>query len=407
MTRPLLPAARIAATLSLAVAAAPVLAQPAIADYLATAPSTPVAGEAFELAVGFDLLQGAGPLGAPQVLVDGSVIEVLLDSPCAEPTPACDVLAGAAATAAVPALPAGDYLVRVHAGDAPGDEPLREAALTVAAVDAAPQARHPAPGYWYDQDRPGTGFSLARKGDVVAITRFDFLGDAGSPATWRQVAATLRRDALVGAEFDFFDGSCLQCAWQAPTAAPRPVAVQLVFESSRRAWLHEAGRDPVALVALPFGADYEAATLADPANADFGALPLPVLLGRWAFVIDHPDHVQVTRLVEFAPGLVFPTPPPGGARVAYEDGAGGTLDCGDAFEDRRAGCTFSNLLIELDPPPPFPAAVLEVGPWFAPLGDIGEDEIRAWAEDGEGNRVTVRGFRVDDDGDTAGPGQPQ
>lgn len=407
MARSTLSCARLAVALALGLPCTPLLAQQAIADYLATAPSQPVANEAFELAVGFSLLEGAGPLGTPQVLVDGSLIEVVLDSPCAEPTAACDVLVETAASVPVPPLPAGDYLVRVHAGDAPGDDPLREAALVVAVADAVPMARHPAPGYWYDQDRPGTGFSLARKGDVLAITRFDFLGDAGSPATWRQVAATLRRDAIVGVEFDFHDGSCLGCAWQAPTAAPHPGAVQLVFESSRRAWLNEAGREPVALVALPFGADYASETLVDTVDADFGSLPMPALEGRWAFVVDHPDHVQTTRLVEFVPGFVLATPPPGAARLAYEDGAGGVLECGDAFEDRRAGCIFSNATIELDPPPPFPAALLDVGPWFAPLGDIGEDQIRGFAEDGDGNRVTVRGFRIADDGDAAGPGQPQ
>lgn len=335
---------------------------PAVDAFFATAPSEPVSGEPFDVVVGFSYASGAGPWQGPVVEVSGSTIAVYLQSACEANPVACDMITDASVAATVPGLSPGEYTLRLYRDSDDASPLLRELSLDVAAPGGAADAVRPQPGYWYDQDRPGTGFALDLKGDVVALTRYDFSEEPGTPQVWSQLAASLRRDAAVGVEYRYFGGSCLGCDdYAAPEAVPVEAGIRIRFESARRAWLEQGGREPVALVQVPFGAGYAPVALIDSADADFGPLPLPDLAGSWLFVGTAGDPEQVA-VVSFGPG----EPGDDGGSIDYpeinldEGELGITLRCGSGGE--RAGCSMIGFGVT-------PMA-------FAALGDIEEDRMR-------------------------------
>ena len=153
-------------------------------------------------------------------------------------------------------------------------------------ADAAPATTPPIPrlllpatGYWYDAARPGTGFALQRRGDVLGLVLYHFSdvpeGEVRE-ADWHLAAGPLQGDTFEAALAHFDGGSCLGCdPFVAAEAEQTGIVVRLVFASAREAMLQVGDGEPRRVVAMPYGVPYEAA-LATPAD-----LPLPDLRGRW------------------------------------------------------------------------------------------------------------------------------
>jgi len=166
-------------------------------------------------------------------------------------------------------------------------------------------------------------------------------------------------------------------------------ALQLRFESARRAWLDigPTGSAPaVPVISLPFGAAYIPHALSDSVDDAFGSLPLPDLRGRWMFAIegaaDTPSQTRSIRLDQWTlegDAIRF---------TGNED-----VVCRSATQDQRAGCTFLGSIV-LDPPPPEPIDSFLSHGWFVPLGDLEEDRMRGVFE-ADGQTWRVQGFRTD------------
>lgn len=142
-----------------------------------------------------------------------------------------------------------------------------------------PRLLQPATGYWFDAERPGTGFALERRWGTLGLVFYHFSdveGQAGRTADWHLASGPLQGDTFEAALLHFDGGSCLGCdPFAAAGAQQTDIVVRLVFASAREATLQVDDGEPRRVVAMPYGVPYEAA-LATPAD-----LPLPDLRGRW------------------------------------------------------------------------------------------------------------------------------
>ena len=154
------------------------------------------------------------------------------------------------------------------------------AALTAAATALAQSPIDPAEGFWYDPARPGSGFSLERRGDTVALTAYDFADHLGATAAnrWRLAAAPLVGDTVVATLQSYANGSCFGCdAFAAAEPQPETSTLRLTFDSARSAMLQVDELPPRRFVSLPYGSNYAVAPF------DTAGVPLPDLRGRWVF----------------------------------------------------------------------------------------------------------------------------
>lgn len=153
--------------------------------------------------------------------------------------------------------------------------------FAVGGTALAQDTANPAEGFWYDPERPGTGFSLERRGALLAVTGYDFIDDGGS-SRWRLAVAPLSGTEWTATLQEFGGGSCLGCEPYEPIeAGGSGSAIQLSFDSARSALLQVDDQPPRRFVTVPFGSPYAAAAFAPP------DLPLPDLRGRWVYA--YPD----------------------------------------------------------------------------------------------------------------------
>ena len=171
------------------------------------------------------------------------------------------------------------------------------------AVGGAALAQDPAPaeGFWYDPERPGTGFSLERRGALLALTGYDFIGDGGS-SRWRLAVAPLSGAEWTATLQEFSGGSCLGCEPYEPIEPETAGStIQLTFDSARSALLQVDDQPPRRFVTVPFGSPYVAASFAPP------DLPLPDLRGRWVYAYPGSNSDARTftaTTMQSEPGLV-------------------------------------------------------------------------------------------------------
>lgn len=232
-------------------------------------------------------------------------------------------------------------------------------------------ALRPAEGLWMEAGRPGTGFNLQRRGNLIAVTLFDF---SNGRQIWRLGTAALAGDTLSLNMAQFSGGSCFGCEpHEAPTMEFSPYPVTFTFQSARRAWVDLPNGVRRPLVSAPFGADYLEFRLRDELDDRFGGLLLPNLKGRWSFRdIESQDDV----VVDFAePSLTT-------GYVAFrEAGVRQTFRyykilCSDLRDGRPAGCSLEQDFGAPGENPGIPS----IG--FAELGDVEENRIRFVAENG-------------------------
>jgi len=218
----------------------------------------------------------------------------------------------------------------------------------------------PAEGFWYDPERPGSGFSLDRRGDVVVLTAYDFESPGGD-ARWRNAVAPLV-DAALDARLESFEGgNCLGCAETIPAQALEGGSVlHLEFDSARSALLQVDDAPPRPFISVPYGHAYVDAPF------DTAGVPLPDLRGRWVFgspAIEHAGTFEVTSMQVQDTTVVFggsALAPPQELYIACEvlpsDVAGcrilatwgsppieiGTFALGDITEQRMTGTVGPN-----------------------------------------------------------------
>ena len=157
----------------------------------------------------------------------------------------------------------------------------RAPALVLLAVLLAPlvQAQSPevapAEGFWYDPERPGTGFSLELRGQTVALAFYHFVSGSGEP-TWHLAVGALEGGVMVASLQAFRNGSCITCQpFREADVLPPDGSVHLTFLSAREALLRVDDGAEARVVALPYGVPY-AATAGEAAD-----VPLPDLRGTW------------------------------------------------------------------------------------------------------------------------------
>jgi hypothetical protein len=141
----------------------------------------------------------------------------------------------------------------------------------------------PATGYWYDAERPGTGFAVERRGDMLGLVFYHFsdyyFSDVGLEtrgADWHLANGPLQDNTVVATLLHFEGGSCLGCdPFAEADGVETDIVVRLEFTSAREATLTVGDGEPRRVVTMPYGVPYESA-LDTPAD-----LPLPDLRGRW------------------------------------------------------------------------------------------------------------------------------
>lgn len=142
-----------------------------------------------------------------------------------------------------------------------------------------PKLLLPATGYWLDATRPGTGFALERRGNMLGVVFYHFSdvdGQSVRAADWHLANGPLVGDTFEATLLHFEGGSCLGCdPFVAADAEQTGAVVRLVFASAREATLQVDDGELRRVVAMPYGVPYETA-LATPDD-----LPLPDLRGRW------------------------------------------------------------------------------------------------------------------------------
>lgn len=317
-----------------------------------------------------------------EVQVDGEQIVLLQTNLCAAEL-CFSARIPAMAEATLPPLEPGTYTVLlVWAGE--DDPPVEAATLQVQATPAVRVL--PADGFWAPVDQPGSGLFLERRGDLLAVSLYSYADDEGQPY-WLLGTSAYAGDKALLLLRGYSDGDCLGCAdHRAPTAFGGGNALQLRFESARRAWLDIArlGRATITLpvTSLPYGAAYLPHTLTDAVDAEFGPLPLPDLRGGWIFAIEGAD----------APAAQYAFNPGTWSLEGDVVRFGGDVECRSATEEQRAGCTFSPGLA-FSPPLPEPLNTFYGAGWFVPLGDIQEDRMRGVFE-ADGQTWRVQGFRT-------------
>jgi hypothetical protein len=211
----------------------------------------------------------------------------------------------------------------------------------------------PANGFWTDPRRPGTGLFLQQRGDLIAVSQFDYVDGV---AHWRLDAAPLQGSALLLVLRNYEGGSCLACEPHvAPDVGPGGTVLRMRFESARRAYVDFADGSTQHLISLPFGASYLDLALADRADADFAPLPLPDLSGHW--------YVNGSGIV------LERNPDPGTAAVRFSTVASSTdfrasIRCVAGSSTQFASCTLDTNTPSLSVPR------------LAPLGFVEEDRIR-------------------------------
>ncbi len=229
----------------------------------------------------------------------------------------------------------------------------------------------PAEGLWMEAGRPGTGFNLQRRGNLIAVTLFDF--DNGQQI-WRLGTAPLSGDTLTLNLARFSNGSCFGCAQhQAPTIEAAPYPVTMTFQSARRAWVDMPNGVRRNLVSAPFGAEYLEFRLRDELDDRFGGLLLPNLEGRWSF---RDAEAQSDVVVDFAsPSLHtgFVNFREAGFRQTFRYYK---VFCFELREGRPAGCSLEQDFGAPGENPGIPS----IG--FAELGDVEENRIRFVAPNG-------------------------
>lgn len=355
-----------------------VAAQPAYAVFW-TAPDPVVAGQPAR-AVFTTWSYGGQP--EVEVQVEGQQIVLRQTNLCA-PDICLSARIPALAEAALPPLEPGTYTVLLAwAGE---DDPPVEAATLEVHAESSPLLLS-AEGFWSPVGQPGSGLFLERRGNLLAVSAYSYQQD---DSFWLLGAANYSGDSALLSLRGYRDGACLGCSeHRPPKALSGAVALQLRFESARRAWLDTvrlgAGATSLPITSLPYGAAYIPYTLTDTVDAEFGPLPLPDLRGRWIFSIEGSD----------APAVAFP--------VALDDwmldgevvrfGSSVAVECRSATDTQRAGCTFRPGLL-FSPPPAEPLRTFYDSGWFVPLGDIQEDRMRGVLE-ADGQAWRVRGFRT-------------
>lgn len=137
----------------------------------------------------------------------------------------------------------------------------------------------PATGYWYDAERPGTGFALQRRGSTLGLVSYHFSdvpGQETRSADWHLANGPLQDNAFETTLLHFEGGSCLGCdPFAEADGVETDIVVRLELTSAREATLTVGDGEPRRVVAMPYGVLYESA-LDTPAD-----LPLPDLRGRW------------------------------------------------------------------------------------------------------------------------------
>ena len=236
-------------------------------------------------------------------------------------------------------------------------------ALTLACTAAAQAPIEPAEGFWYDPERSGSGFSLERRGDVVALTAYDFADHLGATAAnrWRLASAPLVGDTVVATLQSYANGSCFGCEdFTAAELQPGESTLRLTFDSARSATLQIDELPPRRVVTVPYGSTYLDASFA-PAD-----VPLPDLAGTWVYAqLGSGNWSAVLKIgpAEYADGAVgyFGSATGSGGAMLMAECA--TFELGEAPSCRV--WLFDDLV---QGPPPW-----EIGRLL--LGDIAEDRM--------------------------------
>lgn len=228
----------------------------------------------------------------------------------------------------------------------------------------------PATGYWYDAERPGTGFALERRGNTLGVIFYHFSdvpGQALRIADWHLAHAPLVGNTFEATLLHFEDGSCIGCdPFAEADVEETDVDVRLVFASAREATLTIDAGEPRRVVAMPFGVPYEAA-LATPPD-----LPLPDLLGRW--VVAGAGREGVITLTE---------------RHVVEAGVEFRgVASGLGLQNASVVCGPEQCTLTVDALPDFSPAPITIAQF--PLGDITEERMTG----ADGLTFHVVAFRV-------------
>lgn len=339
-------------------------AAPVAAELVMTAPAQVVAGHGATLLFSYDTTQhDLDPSTQPTATVDGLTIRVDVNAECAHIS--CDVLDERLFRVELPPLPAGEYAVELHA-DAASDQARGTFSLEV--VEGELPAVAPAEGFWTQQARPGTGLHVQHRGELLAVSQFDFRDEQ---AHWRIDATPLHGNSALAQLRDYAGGSCFGCTpYHAPdTDELGGEFVRLTFESARQVRVERLDGTVLPLINLPFGADYASTSLQTPEQTAFDPLALPDLQGRWAI----PELSQGTirfgapELTEAGTVLFPDTRPDVGATI--------TIECMPQSEAQAAGCQLS---VEGASAPSVESA-------FAALGDV--EEQRVLFREADGNPV--------------------
>ena len=347
-----------------------------------TTPDPVVAGQSARIVFSTSS-RGAQP--EVEVRVEAEQIVLMQSKPCPDAGVCFATWIPAIAEATLPPLAAGTYTVTL----AWEDDDLPPSELTTLDVQAGAVVQVlPADGFWSPVGQPGSGLFVERRANVLAVSMYSYAADSGRP-TWLLGSGNYAGDTaplLMGA---YQDGDCLGCAgYRMPTGPNGMAALQLRFESARRAWLEVAGvqgtATTVPVTSLPYGVDYVPHVLTDSVDAEFGPLPLPDLGGRWLFSIEDADAPAVALEVTVGDWSLQ------GEVLHWTSNV--QLNCRSADGDQRAGCTF-NPNIAFSPPLGAPLDNFYSGGFFVPLGNIQEDRMRGVFEDG-GRTWHVRGFRT-------------
>lgn len=237
-----------------------------------------------------------------------------------------------------------------------------------------PRLIAPATGYWLDAERPGTGFSLERRGTTLGLAFYHFSdveGQSARSADWHLASGPLVWDTFEATLLHFEGGSCLGCEPFAPADGEQTdTVVRLVFASAREAMLQIGDAAPRRIVAASYGVPYEPG-LATPAD-----LPLPDLRGRW--LLEGAGERGVFTLDQ---------------RVAVEGGVeyrGPASDLGLPNASMRCDAQGCELWLDALPevsPAPVPVADFH-------LGDITEERMTG----ADGMTFHVQVFRLEDTG---------
>lgn len=232
-------------------------------------------------------------------------------------------------------------------------------------------ALRPAEGLWMEAGRPGTGFNLQRRGNLIAVTLFDF--DLGRQI-WRLGTGPLDDEQLNLNMPLFTGGSCFGCAQhEAPEVDGTPYPVTITFQSARRAWVDLPNGTRRTLISAPFGAEYLEFRLRDELDDRFGGLLLPNLEGRWSFRDTEAQADMVVDLAEPNLHTGYLTFREAGVRQTFRYYK---ILCFELREGRPAGCS-----LEQDfGAPGENVGIPSIG--FAELGDVEENRIRFVAPNG-------------------------